>query len=61
MNKVLQSAGRVIRTTEDKGSILLLEDRFLKNQYLNLFPREWFPNITVDKNLVEKELKEFWE
>lgn len=61
MNKVLQSAGRVIRTTEDKGSILLLEDRFLKKQYLNLFPREWFPNITVDKNLVEKELKEFWE
>lgn len=61
MNKVLQSAGRVIRTTEDKGSILLLEDRFLKKQYLDLFPREWFPNITVDRNLVEKELNEFWE
>ena len=28
MNKVLQSAGRVIRTEEDKGVILLLDDRF---------------------------------
>lgn len=60
MNKVLQSAGRVIRTTEDKGAILLLEDRFLKNQYSDLFPREWFPNIIVDRGLMEKELNEFW-
>lgn len=61
MNKVLQSAGRVIRTTEDRGSILLLEDRFLKNQYLDLFPKEWFPNVTVDRSVAEKELKDFWE
>lgn len=61
MNKVLQSAGRVIRTTEDKGAILLLEDRFLKNQYTDLFPREWFPNITVDRGQMERELEEFWK
>ncbi len=41
MNKVLQAAGRVIRTTEDEGIILLLDDRFLKREYLELFPREW--------------------
>ncbi|MFV0343638.1 MAG: ATP-dependent DNA helicase [Anaerocolumna sp.] len=60
MNKVLQSAGRVIRTTEDKGSILLLEDRFLKSQYVELFPREWYPNVTVDKDIMEEELNKFW-
>lgn len=60
MNKVLQSAGRVIRTTEDKGSILLLEDRFLKNQYVDLFPREWFPNVIIDRNMIGPELDNFW-
>lgn len=41
MNKVLQSAGRVIRTEDDKGVILLLDDRFLEEQYQKIFPREW--------------------
>jgi Rad3-related DNA helicase len=60
MNKVLQSAGRVIRTSEDKGGILLLDERFMNTQYRNLFPTEWFPNVTVDKNNIEDILKEFW-
>lgn len=33
MNKVMQAAGRVIRTMEDEGIILLLDDRFLKREY----------------------------
>lgn len=60
MNKVLQSAGRVIRTQEDHGAILLLDERFLKPQYQNLFPREWFPYETVRINTMEEKLKKFW-
>ncbi|WMJ90041.1 ATP-dependent DNA helicase [Anaerocolumna sp. MB42-C2] len=60
MNKVLQSAGRVIRTLEDKGAILLLDERFRQNQYTDLFPREWYPNIPVNTNRMETELKNFW-
>lgn len=41
MNKVLQAVGRVIRTEEDKGSILLIDDRYDKNLYRNLMPSEW--------------------
>lgn len=41
MNKVLQAAGRVIRTKEDKGVILLLDDRFWDRDYQEIFPREW--------------------
>ena len=41
MNKVLQSAGRVIRTQEDTGIILLLDERFAGKDYRNLFPAEW--------------------
>lgn len=60
MNKVLQSAGRVIRTSEDKGAILLLDERFQSMQYQNLFPREWFPNRFVNRRNLKQVLEEFW-
>ena len=60
MNKVLQSAGRVIRTKEDRGTILLLDDRFLNPQYYQLFPKEWFPFEPVNQNKMIKMLTDFW-
>jgi Rad3-related DNA helicase len=41
MNKVLQAAGRVIRTEADKGVVLLLDDRFARAEYRALFPAHW--------------------
>ena len=41
MNKVLQAAGRVIRTRKDRGTILLMDERFTGRDYRMLFPREW--------------------
>lgn len=61
MNKVLQAAGRVIRTPSDKGVILLLDDRFLKRDYLELFPREWEHFQMVNRANVGRCLKDFWE
>ena len=60
MNKVMQAAGRVIRTMEDTGAILLLDERFLNRQYLELFPREWSDYRTVTYNSINKELEDFW-
>lgn len=60
MNKVLQAAGRVIRTTEDIGSILLLDDRFLQSSYQALFPREWFPHDVVTLESMPKYLSRFY-
>lgn len=60
MNKVLQSAGRVIRTAKDKGVVLLLDERFLQESYQVLFPREWFPYQIVTKKNIEGVLEEFW-
>lgn len=60
MNKVQQAAGRVIRTMEDEGIILLLDDRFLNRQYQELFPREWFPHETVRLETIETRLRDFW-
>ncbi len=60
MNKVLQSAGRVIRTHEDRGVIALLDERFCYSTYRNLFPREWNNYKVVDKNNIEDEISCFW-
>lgn len=61
MNKVLQAAGRVIRTKEDRGVVLLLDERFLQREYLELFPQEWqgYERCTI-KNAGQK-IKAFWD
>ncbi|MBQ6834049.1 MAG: ATP-dependent DNA helicase [Lachnospiraceae bacterium] len=60
MNKVLQAAGREIRTPEDKGLLLLLDDRFLRRDYLELFPREWEHFQMVNRNNVSHCIADFW-
>ena len=60
MNKVLQSAGRVIRTENDRGVILLLDDRFLTRQYRELFPREWKGYQTCGIATMKEQMKRFW-
>lgn len=61
MNKVLQSAGRVIRTEKDKGVILLLDSRFLRMQYQEMFPREWKKVQTCRLENLTERLEEFWK
>ena len=60
MNKVLQAAGRVIRTKEDRGVIALLDERFLQWEYHRLFPREWEEYTVCSHESVSNVLKNFW-
>lgn len=46
MNKVLQAGGRLIRSESDQGTIVLVDDRFLKQPYHSLLPEEW-SNYTI--------------
>jgi DNA excision repair protein ERCC-2 len=41
LNRVMQAAGRVIRTETDRGFVLLLDDRFLHKRYRDQYPAEW--------------------
>ena len=61
MNKVLQSAGRVIRTAEDVGIVALLDDRFLSGSYQRLFPREWDTYEAVSVDSVARRVERFWD
>lgn len=61
MNKVLQAAGRVIRTDTDRGVVLLLDQRFLNSEYRKLFPLEW-GNCKICGLLEAKEaIEKFWK
>ena len=60
MNKVLQAAGRVIRTAEDVGVVTLLDERFLERNYLRIFPREWANYEIVKKDSISKRIDRFW-
>ena len=62
MNKVLQAAGRVVRTPQDKGVVLLLDDRFAQPDTARLFPPHWqhiqyLPGTAA----LETALKGFWD
>ena len=61
MNKVLQSAGRVIRTEKDKGVILLMDERFQSPHYRRMFPREWSDCRRCTMENVTELLTEFWK
>lgn len=60
MNKVQQAAGRVIRTMEDTGVILLLDDRFVTKQVVDTFPVEWDNYQVVTLDSIQQELSDFW-
>ena len=41
LQKVVQAAGRVIRTTADRGTVHLIDDRFLQPKIRGLLPQWW--------------------
>lgn len=61
MNKVLQAAGRVIRTAEDVGIVALLDYRFCHPEYRGMFPREWGSLEQVRLDTIGRRIERFWD
>lgn len=62
MNKVLQACGRVIRREEDRGIVVLIDDRYATPQYMSLFPEHWnCINFASSNKELAKLIKEFWK
>lgn len=58
--KVIQAVGRVIRDYNDKGIALLMDERFMYNEYQSLMPRHWKNRkVITNMYMLKKELKEF--
>ncbi len=60
MNKVLQAAGRVIRTEKDMGVVALLDERFQEWRYTENFPREWKKIEYCNQDTIEEGMRRFW-
>jgi DNA excision repair protein ERCC-2 len=60
MNRVLQAAGRVIRSETDRGAVLLVDSRFGERRYRSLFPRGWRPSTVRNAEELRAELESFW-
>ena len=63
LNKVIQSAGRLIRSNQDRGIIVLAGERFAEEEINQLFPAYWFEKkgdiVITDK--YTQSIKEFWK
>jgi len=60
INRVLQAAGRVIRTETDRGAVLLIDRRYGTHRYRSLLPIEWKPiKVRIPSQFAE-DLQKFW-
>ena len=59
--RVLQAAGRVIRTETDRGTVLLLDERYSAEKYLELMPPHWQVRKITSMSSLNRWLNAFWE
>ena len=60
MNRVLQTAGRVIRSETDRGVICLIDNRFNESRYRRLMPSQWQVKLSRNRENLANALAEFW-
>ena len=61
MNKVMQAVGRLIRTETDRGAALLIDERYMTNEYRSLFRKEWDNyEVVISKDELPDILKSFY-
>jgi Rad3-related DNA helicase len=60
INRVLQAAGRVIRTETDRGVVLLIDQRYGSEHYRALLPDSWNPVRVRQHDQLAAELGLFW-
>ncbi|MBQ4045227.1 MAG: ATP-dependent DNA helicase, partial [Lachnospiraceae bacterium] len=61
INKVFQAAGRVIRTVDDQGIVLLLDNRLLQRNHVELFPMDWENYRALSIGSVRRAVDDFWQ
>jgi DNA excision repair protein ERCC-2 len=61
INRVLQAAGRVIRSEKDQGVVLLIDRRYRESRYRNLLPISWQLTRIDDSGAFGRKVQAFWE
>ncbi len=61
LSKVMQAAGRVIRTESDRGIVILIDDRYATPEYARVLPKHWQPmKLIGDTKSLRVALAKFW-
>jgi DNA excision repair protein ERCC-2 len=61
INRVLQAAGRVIRSETDRGVLLLIDQRYGSDPYRSLLPKGWRPQRIRSRDDFAGSLAKFWD
>lgn len=61
INRVLQAAGRVIRTENDRGALLLIDRRYGQQRYRRLLPPHWRLRVVDNESGFQQQVRIFWE
>lgn len=61
MARVVQSAGRVIRSTKDRGLIILMDQRFTEQSYRKAMPKDWLDEGELVSTKILNDVREFWQ
>jgi len=61
MNRVLQTAGRVIRDVQDRGIVVLVDPRFCERRYRELMPDDWYPEESNSTKQLIYQVNAFWQ
>ena len=62
ITKIIQAAGRVIRSENDKGIIVFIDDRFKQFKYRNILQKQYKNNQYVtNERQIEFLLEQFWK
>ncbi len=59
-NRVMQAAGRLIRSETDRGVIVLIDDRYSREDYLQLMPKDWYTVYVQDDEEALLTIEDFW-
>src|SRR5437773_5938919 len=60
LNRVIQAAGRVIRSESDRGIVVLMDSRFAQHRYRELLPRWWTVQTVRSATEICERVKKFW-
>lgn len=60
-NRVTQAAGRLIRSEDDFGIVLLIDDRYGRQDYRQLIPQDWNAQHTDDREECLEAIRVFWQ
>ncbi|MBX3021819.1 MAG: ATP-dependent DNA helicase [Bdellovibrionales bacterium] len=61
MARVVQSAGRVIRSSQDRGLIVLMDRRFTLESYRKSMPKDWVDAEPMVSSQILGDVRRFWE